>query len=293
LQKDAVSSVVVNCRLRAGERRLNMASTIRPPAVAGQFYPDRSETLLRDIQKYTSTGKEKHRAFGCIVPHAGYVYSGHVAGALYSTLELPKRFIILCPNHTGVGAPLAIMSDGAWQTPLGDAPIDTALADALKSKFPLLSEDSTAHKVEHALEVQLPFLQALTKDFSFVPIAVGTSRLEVLQALGKVITDAITNAGEPVLVIASSDMNHYEEDSLTRLKDHKAIERILALDPVGLHKTVQRERISMCGYGPAVAMLTAARRLGATEAELVKYATSGDISGERDQVVGYAGIAVF
>ena len=183
-----------------------MASTIRPPAVAGQFYPDRSETLLRDIQKYTSTGKEKHRAFGCIVPHAGYVYSGHVAGALYSALELPKRFIILCPNHTGVGAPLAIMSDGAWQTPLGDAPIDTALADALKSKFPLLSEDSTAHKVEHALEVQLPFLQALTKDFSFVPIAVGTSRLEVLQALGKVIADAITNAGEPLLVIASSDM---------------------------------------------------------------------------------------
>jgi AmmeMemoRadiSam system protein B len=220
------------------------------------------------------------------------MYSGHVAGALYSALELPKRFMILCPNHTGVGAPLAIMSEGAWQTPLGDATIDTDLASALKSKFPLLSEDSTAHKAEHALEVQLPFLQALTRDFSFVPIAVGTSRLEVLQALGKVIADAIANAGKTVLVIASSDMNHYEEDSLTRLKDHKAIERLLALDPVGLHEIVQREHITMCGYGPAVAMLTAARKLGATKAELVKYATSGDISGERDRVVGYAGIAV-
>jgi hypothetical protein len=269
-----------------------MASTIRPPAVAGQFYPGRKETLLREIQEYTQSAKEKFRALGCVAPHAGYMYSGHVAGALYSSLELPKRFIILCPNHTGMGAPLAIMTEGAWQTPLGDALIDSELAVALKSKFPLLSEDAMAHKEEHALEVQLPFLQALAKNFCFVPIAVGTSRLEVLQALGKVIADAITSTGEPVLVIASSDMNHYEDDSTTRVKDHKAIERVLALDPVGLHESVQCEHITMCGYGPAVAMLTAARKLGATKAELVKYATSGDISGDRDKVVGYAGIAV-
>jgi AmmeMemoRadiSam system protein B len=191
-----------------------------------------------------------------------------------------------------MGAPLAIMSKGAWQTPLGDAKIDSDLAQSLRSKFPLLSEDELAHLREHALEVQLPFLQALKKDFTFVPIAVGTSRLDVVQALGKVMADAIAESGESVLLIASSDMNHYESDDITRVKDRKAIDRVLALDAVGLHETVQREQISMCGYAPTVAMLTASRRLGATRAELVKYATSGDVSGERDQVVGYAGMAI-
>ena len=270
-----------------------MASNIRMPAVAGQFYPARPEALLQEIRQYTETEKEKRRAFGCVVPHAGYMYSGPVAGALYSSLELPRKFIILCPNHTGMGAPLAIMSDGAWKTPLGDAPIDSSLAESLKAHFPLLSEDPIAHSREHALEVQIPFLQALTENISFVPITVGTSRLDVLQALGKIIADAIAETNEPVLVIASSDMNHYESDPVTRVKDQKAIGRVLALDPVGLHEIVQREHISMCGYGPTVAMLSAAKRLGATRAELIKYATSGDVSGERDQVVGYAGIAVF
>jgi AmmeMemoRadiSam system protein B len=269
-----------------------VASTIRLPAVAGKFYPNRSETLLAEIRGYISDVRSKQRALGCVVPHAGYIYSGHVAGALYSSIELPKRFIILCPNHTGMGAPLAIMNEGAWRTPLGDARLDAELAEALQLGFPLLSEDEIAHEAEHAIEVQIPFLQALTSDFSFVPIAVGTSRLDVLQALGKVIAEAVTSSDQPALIIASSDMNHYESDSITRVKDQKAIERILALDPEGLHATVQREHISMCGYGPTVAMLAATRRLGAIKAELVKYATSGDISGERDQVVGYAGITV-
>ena len=269
-----------------------MASTIRPPAVAGQFYPGKPEKLLHDIREYTSPADEKFRALGCVVPHAGYMYSGPVAGALYSALELPRRFVILCPNHTGVGAPLAIMSSGSWVTPLGEVPIDSVLAEALKTKFPLLSEDEAAHRSEHALEVQLPFLQALVKEFTFVPIVVGTGRLDVLQALGKVIANVIKESAEPTMVIASSDMNHYESDSVTRVKDQRAIDRVLALDPAGLHEIVQRESISMCGFGPAVAMLTAAKILGATRAELVRYATSGDISGDRDYVVGYAGIAV-
>jgi AmmeMemoRadiSam system protein B len=140
--------------------------------------------------------------------------------------------------------------------------------------------------------VQLPFLQALEKEFAFVPITIGTSRLDVLQALGKVVAEALQSIKEPATVIASSDMNHYESDAVTRVKDRKAIDRILALDPEGLHETVQRERITMCGYGPAVVMLTAAKALGATNAELVKYATSGDVSGEKDWVVGYAGITI-
>lgn len=269
-----------------------MSSLIRHAAVAGQFYPGRAETLLREIHEYTGTSAEKLSAIGCVVPHAGYMYSGHVAGAVYGSLDLPRRYVILCPNHTGMGAPLAIMSQGAWQTPLGEVPIDSELAEELKNKFSLLSEDQAAHRSEHALEVQIPFLQALAKDFSFVPITVGTSQLQSLQGLGKAIAGVLSGVRERVMVVSSSDMNHYESDSVTRVKDRKAIDQILALDPEGLHSVVQREHITMCGYAPTVSMLTAAKTLGASRAELIKYATSGDVSGDRDWVVGYAGIAV-
>jgi hypothetical protein len=184
------------------------------------------------------------------------------------------------------------MSHGTWETPLGRVQIDTPLADALKKEFPLLNEDSEAHRSEHAIEVELPFLQVLRPDFTFVPIALGTSQFEILDKLGEAIADAIQSQAGKILIIASSDMNHYENDTVTRIKDHKAIEQILALDPRGLFDVVMREEISMCGFGPTVAMLTAAKRLGATSAELVKYATSGDVSGDREMVVGYAGVAV-
>jgi AmmeMemoRadiSam system protein B len=215
-----------------------------------------------------------------------------VAGAVYRRLELPARYVILCPNHTSQGEPLAIMSSGAWRTPLGDVPIDEELASDLKERFSLLSENEAAHRFEHALEVQLPFLQVLHGQFSFVPIAVGTGHYEALSALGVAIASAIRKAGEQILVIASSDMNHYESDSVTRVKDRRAIDQILALDPRGLYDVVREGNISMCGYGPTVAMLTAALKLSAKEAELLRYATSGDVSGDRDMVVGYAGIAV-
>jgi len=267
-------------------------SVVRSPAVAGQFYPARAETLLRDVRQYSVAKAERVRAIGCVVPHAGYMYSGHVAGAVYASLELPKRFIILCPNHTGMGAPLAIMSNGNWRTPLGEARIDQRLATGLKAACSFLQEDTEAHRSEHALEVQIPFLQALVEEFSFVPITVGIGQFEVLEALGHAIAEVVSSSHERVLVIASSDMNHYESDAVTRVKDRKAINQILALHPEGLHEVVHRENISMCGYGPTVAMLTAARDEGAQRAELIKYATSGDISGDRDMVVGYAGIIV-
>jgi AmmeMemoRadiSam system protein B len=184
------------------------------------------------------------------------------------------------------------MSTGAWSTPLGDVPVDEELASALKNRFSLLTEDDAAHRFEHALEVQLPFLHVLCPAFRFVPITVGTSHFEVLSALGVAIASTIRAAGEQVLVIASSDMNHYESDSVTRVKDRRAIEQILALNPRGLYDVVREGSISMCGYGPTVAMLTAALKLAATNAELLRYATSGDVSGDRDRVVGYAGIAV-
>jgi MEMO1 family protein len=269
-----------------------MPSTNRHPAVAGRFYPADPEELRAEVQSYLSPARETVSAFACIVPHAGYVYSGHVAGAVYARLDLPRRCILICPNHTGMGHPLAIMSEGSWATPLGPMPIDAALAADLKQRFPLLGEDAEAHRAEHGAEVQLPFLQVKNPGCTFVPIALGTGRYEVLQALGIVIADAVRAVGEPVLLIASSDMNHYENDTVTRVKDQKAIERILVRDAHGLYDTVMNEDISMCGFGPAVAMLTAVNRLGATGTELVRYATSGDISGDHERVVGYAGIIV-
>lgn len=269
-----------------------MASTIRHPAVAGRFYPRNPDDLRADVESFLSSPKKTVAALGCVVPHAGYMYSGHVAGAVYAQLDLPRRCILMCPNHTGVGQPLAIMSQGAWETPLGCVAIDSQLAEALKQRFPLLAEDAEAHRAEHAAEVQLPFLQSRKPDCTFVPIALGTRRYEILEALGDAIVDTLQALGERVLLIASSDMNHYENDAVTRQKDYKAIERILVMDARGLYDVVMSEDISMCGFGPTVAMLTAARLLGATVTELVKYATSGDVSGDRERVVGYAGVIV-
>jgi MEMO1 family protein len=267
-------------------------STVRHPSVAGRFYPAQPEVLMRDLQSYLLVTGEKIEAAGCVVPHAGYMYSGHVAGAVYARLALPARFIILCPNHTGAGKPLAVMSEGSWDTPLGQVEIDHELAMELRDAVPFLSEDVAAHRTEHALEVQLPFLQALRREFTFVPIAVGVGSYEPLAELGEAIARVAAAHDDKILIIASSDMNHYESDAITRIKDSKAIEQILKLAPKGLFEVVVNEDISMCGYGPAIAMLTAAKRLGAESAELVKYATSADVSGDRDTVVGYAGVIV-
>jgi hypothetical protein len=268
----------------------------RHPAVAGRFYPGKPEALTRQVDTFLAAEApapaKVEAALGCIVPHAGYMYSGQVAGAVFQRLPARHSYIILCPNHTGRGAPLAIVSKGEWLTPLGAVRIDAGLAESLHRTCHLLMEDAKAHEDEHAIEVQLPFLQRQSGDFTFVPIAIGVSRYAALESLGKGLAAALRTAAGPVLIIASSDMNHYEPDDITRIKDHKAIDQVLALDPVGLYDVVRKEDISMCGYGPAVAMLTAAKELGATHAELVRYATSADTSGDRSAVVGYAGIVV-
>jgi AmmeMemoRadiSam system protein B len=270
-----------------------MATTsIRHPAVAGQFYPRSPSALAAEIESYLLADARPLPAFGCIAPHAGYMYSGHVAGAVYSQIDIPSLAILLCPNHTGLGHPLSIMSEGAWETPLGSVPVDVDLAAALRSECPLLAEDRNAHRSEHAIEVQLPFLQIRRPDLRIVPIVVGTGDYGSLEALGKAASTVITDTAQPILLIASSDMNHYEPDAVTRAKDHQAIDRLLALDASGLYEVIQNENISMCGYGPAIVMLTAARRLGAKSAELIRYATSGDVSGDRRMVVGYAGVVV-
>jgi hypothetical protein len=264
--------------------------------VAGRFYPAKPEALTRQLDKFLGpepeTSEKAEAALGCVVPHAGYMYSGGVAGAVYRKLPARSAYVILCPNHTGRGAPLAMMSTGEWLTPLGTVPVDSALAQALRQSCHLLMEDAEAHEDEHSLEVQLPFLQRTVGKFAFAPIAIGVGGYAALESLGHGIAQAIKRAAQAVMIIASSDMNHYEPDNITRAKDHKAIDKILALDPAGLYEVLRREDISMCGYGPAIAMLTAAKDLGAQRAELVKYATSADASGDRSAVVGYAGIIV-
>ena len=270
-----------------------MTSAVRAPAVAGRFYPGHSEELLQEVKKYTSPAtSERISAIGCVAPHAGYIYSGPVAGAVYSRLEIPQHCIILCPNHTGKGVPLAIMTATTWQTPLGEVAASTELGSQLLWRFPRLEEDSAAHRAEHAIEVQLPFLQSEQSNLHIVPIAVGTSNFDILHGLGEAVAAVAGGFKEKLLIIASSDMNHYEPDAITRIKDHKAIECILAMDAHGLWDVVMNEDITMCGFGPTVVMLTAAKILGATTAKLVRYATSGDVSGDRDAVVGYAGIIV-
>jgi len=275
------------------------APLVRRPAVAGRFYPAAAETLSHDLDEYLAPGPQVPAVgqagapIGCVVPHAGYMYSGHVAGAVYRQLPPLPSYIILGPNHFGRGAPLAMMSRGAWRTPLGQVPLDRELGDAVRQSCHLLMEDPDAHQTEHSLEVQVPFLQRRVGQFRMLAIAIGSVGYAALESLGHGVASAVKEAEGPVLIVASSDMNHYEPDGITREKDHKAIERILALDPDGLYAVLGREGISMCGYGPAITMLTAALELGAESARLVKYATSADTSGDRSAVVGYAGIIVY
>jgi hypothetical protein len=269
---------------------------IRPPAVAGRFYTADARELARQIKdfcvEFSGNGKEKIAARGCVVPHAGYMYSGGVAGAVYSALQIPAKCILIGPRHFPRGEAMAILTEGSWQTPFGEAQIDSTLAKALAKACPLLREDAIAHEREHSLEVQLPFLQRLGRDVRFVPVLLGTDRYADLEKLGNAIAQVVVAETQPVLLIASSDMNHYENDVVTRTKDKLAIDKILALDARGLYDTVRAEGITMCGYAATVAMLVALKKLGAQEAKLIRYATSGDVTGDREEVVGYAGIII-
>jgi AmmeMemoRadiSam system protein B len=261
----------------------------RDPAVAGRFYTDDPAALVRQVDRFLATGAPRVRARGLVVPHASYVYSGAVAGAVYARVEVPQRAIVLGPNHTGLGKAAALWPGGAWRLPSGDVPIDRALTAALAAS-PLVEEDPEAHLLEHSLEVQLPFLARARPDVAIAALCLGPLRYEECEALGQDVARAAAAAG--ALVVASSDMSHYVPAATAREKDHLAIARLLALDPQGLYDVVRRERITMCGIVPATVMLVAAKALGATRAELVRYANSGDVNGDTRQVVGYAGVLV-
>jgi len=266
--------------------------TVRPPAVAGMFYEGRADRLRDQVRACLASGTTPEPGLGAVVPHAGYQYSGPVAGAVYARLPIPKTVVILCPNHTGRGAPAALDPSDAWSTPLGQAPINRRLAARLLELSPSLEEDRAAHAREHSLEVQLPFLQVLRPDFDFVPICLGAQDLELCREVGEALARVCAEEEEPPLLLASSDMNHYESRAVGRRKDELALVRVREIDPEGLFSTVITESISMCGFLPATAMLFGARNRGAKRARVVAQRDSGDETGDTSSVVGYAGVIV-
>jgi MEMO1 family protein len=264
----------------------------RRPAVAGQFYHDTAQRLTQQIERYTDQDASKEDAVGIVVPHAGLVYSGPVAGAVYSSIKFPRTFVMLGPNHTGLGARISLMEDSEWEIPTCTFNVDRKLAGKIALNVPKVERDSQAHVFEHSLEVQLPFIAYFSSEVKIVPIVLLSVSLNDCFELAEGIAKAVKSVDYPVTIIASSDMSHYQPDEITRQKDKKAIEKILNLDPEGLFEIVRRERISMCGYLPVTVMLAAAKLLGAGSARLVKYSTSGDVSGDYDSVVGYVGIVI-
>lgn len=265
---------------------------IRNPVVAGSFYPATASRLEAEIRRYLEEGVTREEVIGAVCPHAGYIYSGPVAGAVISRIKFGDIFVILGPNHTGRGVPFSIMTEGSWLTPLGKVKINSELAREILASSSFLREDTEAHLYEHSIEVQLPFLQYLKPDFTFVPLVLSVGPAEAYKEIGQAMARAIKKAGREVVIIASSDMTHYEPHEVAKKKDSQAIEAILSLNEDELLRRVEELHITMCGYAPTVAMIVAAKQLGAREAELVKYQTSAETSGDYGSVVGYAGIII-
>lgn len=267
-------------------------SVTRNPAQAGRFYPSAPEELRKDVEQYIIKDAKKEPSLGIVAPHAGFMYSGKAAGAVYSRVKLPDAFIILGPNHSGMGADTAIMTSGEWSMPNGSVKINSKLAEAILSNAKnVIKDDENAHAYEHSLEVQIPFIQYFRKTFTIVPICMKDYSLKTCRTIGKAIAESLDSSVN-ALIVASSDMSHYEPHETAKEKDKLAIDEIIKLNPEGLLDTVSVNNISMCGSGPAAVMLFAVKTLGAKEAELVLYNTSGDASGDHSSVVGYAGILV-
>jgi len=264
---------------------------MRRPCVAGRFYPGDRAELVATVKGYLLSRTRK-KAIAVIVPHAGYIYSGAVAGAAYSETVIPDDIILIGPNHTGLGEPASVMENGSWETPLGSVEVNSRLAGLIIDSDAGFTADEEAHTHEHSLEVQLPFIQTLNPEASIVPVTVMHASKTGCVAMGKAIARAIKAWGKDVLIVVSSDMNHYEPDATTREKDKFAIDEVLALEPGRLLDVAARKGITMCGVMPAAIAITAARELGAEKTRLVSYATSGEASGDFAQVVGYAGIII-
>jgi MEMO1 family protein len=275
--------------------------SVRPPAVSGRFYPsDPTElravvaTLLSDARR--AVGPSGRRAVGLIAPHAGYIYSGPTAARVFACITIPDLVVIVAPNHTGIAAArsgVSLWEEGAFRTPLGDVPIDSDAARALlEISEGFVEVDHDAHRAEHAVEVELPFLQVAGREVRIVPLVLAWDGWQPARVLGACLARLVQAANEPVLLLASSDLNHYEPAAVSEQKDARALAAVTALDGEELLARCKRERITMCGRAPAAAVLAAAKTLGAARGEVVDYRHSGWVSGDNAQVVGYAGIVI-
>lgn len=267
---------------------------VREPKVAGQFYPATAESLHKQIEAFTDKQAKKKDVAACMLPHAGYLYSGYVATQTVSRINIKDRVILLGPNHTGTGEAFSIMSEGAWRTPLGEVGIDQELAKCILSNSDYLCDCSSAHADEHSLEVELPILQYFRKDFKIVPIAFLSDELDTLKKIGKEIATCLieNKVRDSVLILASSDMTHYESKTQAERKDRLALDAILGMDEDKLFKTIIDHKISMCGYAPVAVMLCMLKAFGVKNGQLIKYQTSAEATHDTSSVVGYAG-AVF
>lgn len=263
---------------------------MRAPAVSGQFYPRNKNDLNREISRcFDGMQADQKPVLGAVVPHAGYIYSGNTAAHVYSMLPEADTFVLLGPNHTGYGSGVSVSGE-KWSTPLGEVDSDIEFIKALPKR--IIDTDETAHKYEHSIEVQLPFLQHLFSDFKIVPVCMGMQDEETALDVGMELAEAVRKVNKKVVIIASSDFSHYKPDKVAREDDAYFIRSILDLDIPGFYRKLYERNASVCGYGPIAAMLTASKALGAKKGTLVKYSTSGDITGDLAAVVGYAGIIV-
>ena len=268
---------------------------LRLPVVAGQFYPGSAQGIKKQIESFIDKSAKKTDCLACMLPHAGYMYSGRVAVETVSQINIKDKVILLGPNHTGNGAQFSIMTEGAWQTPLGTVNIDSILANKILKNSKHLESDSLAHAEEHSLEVELPILQYFKPDFEIVPIAFLTDDIKALKQVGVEIAAVLKEEQikDSAMIVASSDMTHYEPHDAACKKDNEAIQAIIDLDEDKLFERIRSLNLTMCGYAPVIAMISAAKALGAKKGKLIKYQTSGDVTGDKSSVVGYAGITIY
>ncbi|MHC1582288.1 MAG: MEMO1 family protein [Candidatus Syntropharchaeia archaeon] len=261
---------------------------MRKPAVAGQFYPGNPKELEEMLRYcFSDVVFEKEPVFGGVVPHAGYVYSGRVAAHVFSKLPEAETFVILGPNHHGIGSMVALSTE-RWRTPLGEVDVDHEFIELLPKR--IIDTDETAHRYEHSIEVQIPFIQYMFSSFKIVPICMGMQDRETARDIGNELFEAISNYDRKVVFLASSDFTHYEPDEVARENDKYAIEPIIRLDVAEFYTRIYKRNVSACGVGPIASVMETVKKLGAGGGKLVKYETSGDVTGDRSSVVGYAGI---
>jgi MEMO1 family protein len=269
-----------------------MTKSTRSPAVAGRFYPGDEKSLRLAIQELTGdVPTEKKKVLAAVSPHAGYIYSGGVAAKTLCGIEVPETVILLGPNHTGQGAPVGL-STSTWEMAMGDVPVDDDFIEELLQETEYIEKDELAHQYEHSLEVQIPFLQMAQPKLSIVPISISHVSYKLLDEIGLALAEVIKRSNKEVLLVASSDMTHYEPREAAEKKDQYVLKKLADMDPSILYRSVTGHRISMCGIMPVTVALITALELGATKTELIHYTDSGEITGDTDQVVGYAGVLI-